>query len=505
MTTSLLDVGDKEKIALPLHPYGIGIDTHKGFIQVCLLVQVASEVTRFEAEFTTAWPEIERAKAWVMAHLTANRVEVDPAMLRYTIESTGTYHQPVLLCWQGLPSVVNPLLAGPTRRKTDVLDARMLAHQSIIGMWPASFIPSRQAEELRILVAMRNEAGRGATRACNRVNNHILRFGHTLGREFSMTDSRARGAIEDMCEGRTPLGPSISPIGIPEPVRCMFTASYKLYDYFAAMRKEYHDRALQFVRAREWPMGSGTIKGKNLLANLQTVPGVGEVSALTWLSVVCDPRRFQVAKQVAAFCGADPSLKVSAGKVTSHVRRKGNARLHHVLKNVAAQLVRRHSDPLGQWGYALFRRNAKGGWGRAINAVSRRLAICLWHVHRVGHPFSYEQYRFYVVAEVRDVPIEDMDISARYKAMLLDAGLSRTGDVARTFLTTLPQQKGIGAGCLKAVKQWIDGNKLADPPLKGSREGSPSTGSSSEASSQDANGSPSKAKKAKRGGGKSRT
>ena len=32
-------------------------------------------------------------------------------VLRYCIESTGTYHMPVLRAWEGIPCVANPLLA----------------------------------------------------------------------------------------------------------------------------------------------------------------------------------------------------------------------------------------------------------------------------------------------------------------------------------------------------------------------------------------------------------
>ena len=56
------------------------------------------------------------------------------------------------------------------------------------------------------------------------------------------------------------------------------------------------------------------------------------------LAEVCDPNRFVNSKQVAAFCGCDPSLKVSAGNVTSQVRRKGNARLHDALIGAAGNV-----------------------------------------------------------------------------------------------------------------------------------------------------------------------
>lgn len=425
---------------------------------------------QYEQEFHTKWTTLIEAFHWAYGHAIKGEPTLEPTALRYTIESTGTYHMPVLLAWRGRPSIVNPLLAGPTRRKTDVLDARMLGHHSLVGMWPASFIPGQPSEILRVLMGMRFEASRNSTRALNRIGNHVLRFGHTFGRDHSMADPYAKGVVEDLCRGIVPEGDSICPDGLPEPVRCFFLRSYRIYEEYKALRDEYTKLSLAYVKGRSWPIdpavsdgGKVEVDGATLLKNLLSVPGVGEISALTWLAVVCDPRRFQNANQVAAFCGADPSLKVSAGKVTSHTKRKGNARLHHVLKNVAAQLVRRHSEPLGQWGFAIAKRTAKGGWAKAINAVSRRLSILLWQVHRRGVEFSYEQYTFYLVPEVVDVPIEEMGLGKRYTDVLIAAGCSRSSDIARAFITTLPHQKGIGAGCLAKVKAWIEENKLVKP------------------------------------------
>jgi hypothetical protein len=61
--------------------------------------------------------------------------------LRYCIESTGACHLPALKPFGGIPSVVNPL-AGASHRKTDVLDARTLAHHSTTGFWKASPRPA---------------------------------------------------------------------------------------------------------------------------------------------------------------------------------------------------------------------------------------------------------------------------------------------------------------------------------------------------------------------------
>jgi hypothetical protein len=121
-----------------LKPYGVGIDTHSEFIAVCVMRQDGDRVVKTEQQFSTEWPSLLQARGWITNTLGLP----SDAPFWYCIESTGTYHMPVLLAFGGEPSVVNPLLAGPTRRKTDVLDARLLAHHSITGLWPCSFIPS---------------------------------------------------------------------------------------------------------------------------------------------------------------------------------------------------------------------------------------------------------------------------------------------------------------------------------------------------------------------------
>lgn len=449
-----------------LHPYGIGIDTHKEFIQVCVLVQDAGKIVRNEREFQTSWECLLQSVAWARLTLSRFAVPHNPAEIRYTIESTGTYHFPVLRAWGGVPSVINPMLAGQTKRKTDVLDARALSHHSICGLWPASFTPEQQLEVLRILVNMRYEAARNTTRCSNRINNNILRFGHTLGRDNKMGDTTARACIEDMCRGVVPKHENICPDGLPEKIRPFFLDAYKMLDGFQQLRDRYHGMALNFVFEHDWPTAFGRISGDKLLKCLQSVPGVGEVTALIWLAIIGDPRRFEFPKQVFAFCGADPSLKVSAGKVTSYAKRKGNARLHHALKNVAAQLIRRHNEPVGQWGYAITRRTAKGGWAKGTGAVSRRLVSFLWRVHQRGEHFSFDKYRFMDIPDVEDVPVEAMNLGKIYTKKLQACGLQTSVQIAKAFATTMPQTEGIGAGCLTKVKVWLDGHLQSANRLK---------------------------------------
>ena len=133
-----------------------------------------------------------RATVWTMEVL-GSLAQAD--VLRCCIESTGAYQMPVLCAWKAIPCVVNPLLANPTRRKTDVLDARMLAHHSITGIWKPSFIPTESAQALRVLWAARAEALRAATRANNRLNKYGIGY---AGSQSAVAAKRSAGALHNI-------------------------------------------------------------------------------------------------------------------------------------------------------------------------------------------------------------------------------------------------------------------------------------------------------------------
>jgi transposase len=446
-----------------LKPYGVGIDCHKAFIQVTVLVRQADGVGRCEAEFSTAWPELVRAREWIAEALRRHggpdaAAEVQRG-LQYTIESTGTYHMPVMRALGGRASVVNPLLANPSRRKTDVLDARLLAFHSITGMWPVSFIAEEPVQSLRVLVNMREDAKREALRAGNRINNFLLRYGHTVGATERITGPTGRAVVEDLLEGRVPRHAGVCPDGLPAPVRPVFAELYSQLDLAVERAARYEKAALREAEQVEFLLGTGElVPGARLRELLLTIPGFARLSTLYWMVEVVTPTRFPNAKALGAFAGCDPSLKVSAGKVTSYARRHGNKRLHIALTRAAQVLITLAREPLGAWGRRIWRANKAGGFKKACSAVARRMAEASWHVTMRGAPFDYSLYTYHQPKRYGDGAVDWSGFGGFARllcAYATDAELAGAYEDG-----TLAQQKGIGVKCLATVKAYLRSREI---------------------------------------------
>ena len=87
-----------------MHGFGIGIDVHALFIAVCVMVRRNLLVFMYEAEFTTAWDSLLKAKEWCMSViLNCSSPIPDIKSYHYTLEATSTYHIPVVMAWEGKP------------------------------------------------------------------------------------------------------------------------------------------------------------------------------------------------------------------------------------------------------------------------------------------------------------------------------------------------------------------------------------------------------------------
>ena len=373
MTSPVLD--GKGQPSQELNQYGVGVDCHSSFFQVCVLIPNGREQLKFEWKVPALWGELRTAQATVLRVLREHGIDVAPSELRYTCESTGQYHMPLCLAWRGRPSVINPSDTSHIRRKTDRLDAHKLAQHSLYGLWRGSWMAPDSIQELRVLAIQRVKLVGERSRLSNRINGDMLRFGHTIGQVGKINGSVVRPLIEDFCRnGKVELREEFfSDLLIPPGVLLVFDQRWKRIDELTQEIKTIETACVNRVDSLEWCIGGDRcVRGSELRKNLESIPGVGMWTAVVWLAEVGEILRFATTNRLIAYAGLDPSDGISAGKVVNTKVRKGNARLHGALRNAArAMLTQTPRCQFSIWARAYMGRQSRGGKSKAIHALAR--------------------------------------------------------------------------------------------------------------------------------------
>ena len=123
-----------------------------------------------------------------------------------------------------------------------------------------------------------------------------------------------------------------------------------------------------------------------VLLRLQTVPGVGPVTASLFAAAIIDPRRFESGRHVGVYLGLVPRLYQSgATHRRGQITKRGNRQVRWALTMSAnAVPLTRQSCPLVDWGKRMHQRL---GRKKACVAIARKLASVLWAVwvHEVDY------------------------------------------------------------------------------------------------------------------------
>jgi len=119
---------------------------------------------------------------------------------------------------------------------------------------------------------------------------------------------------------------------------------------------------------------------------LMTHPGVGALTALTFVLIIGNAERFQCGKQVAAYLGLVPLEKSSGNRRRlGHITKQGSSLLRFLLVEAAQVTVRSLPEWRSQYFHLLMRRGRK----TAKVAMARRLAIRLYWMWR--QQLDYQQ------------------------------------------------------------------------------------------------------------------
>jgi transposase len=245
--------------------------------------------------------------------------------------------------------------------KTDENDAEGLAQIMRTGWYRAVHVKSLDAHRARALLGARAQLVGMTTRLSNMIRGVLKTFGLLPGTGRGLRFDRK---VETLLEG----APEIALI-----VRPLLATWRQLREQIAVFDKA--------VRQR--------VRTDPICRLLMTVPGIGALSSLMYVSTVEDPSRFTRSRAVGAHLGLTPR-RYQSGETdrSGHISRCGDGLARTLMYEAAVVILHRvkRSLPLKDWAEAIERR---AGSGKARVALARKLSVILHSVWRSGEPFRW--------------------------------------------------------------------------------------------------------------------
>jgi transposase len=266
-----------------------------------------------------------------------------------------------------------PHTAHRRKNKTDDHDAEMLLDEVrafvLAGRpLPAVWVPDHQTRDDREAVRQRLELAAQRTRIKNQIRNLAKRGKVTFPEWFTASgdwSKRSLAWLREVAAGT--VG------GLGTGARVTLASQVDLYEALCLQLKTL-DRAIDRL--------SRAPRYARAFRKLKLLPGVGTLSAMTFLTELGDLARFANRRQLAAYLGLAPSAFESGERNDrkGHITRQGPARVRHMLCQAAWAALR--CSPEWRQTYERIKRGSPKRSKVAIVAVMRQLGITMWHTAR---------------------------------------------------------------------------------------------------------------------------
>ncbi len=333
--------------------YYIGLDVHKKNIAYCIKTATGTVVDR--------------------GMVAATRCALNSWLKTIPGPWTGAMEATLFTGWIYdflLPHALELKVAHPemlraivvAKKKNDRDDAERIADLLRVDLLPEAYMMPSELRELRRMLRYRNMIVRTAVKMKNKMSGLLMEVGaqYDKGR---LHGKRYFNQLMDSLDT------------VPESVKAMLMMSRSSLQLLEAIQKK-------LIRTlHENPSIRERVK------LLMSIPGVGEVLALTWVLEVGEVSRFANARKAISYCGLCSAQRESAGKETrGPLSKKRNKHLQTMLIEAA--------NIAPQWNHdlAVVREKvlSRGNRNMATIAVARKLVEYLLAVDRRQTPFVVE-------------------------------------------------------------------------------------------------------------------
>lgn len=262
----------------------------------------------------------------------------------------------------GHPYRMRAIVSG--KRKNDRLDARTLADLLRCDLFPKCYMAPENLRELRRVLRYRNLLVQESTRMKNRTACLLMEVGAEYNKK-RLHGKRYFNHLLDSVED------------VPESVLHLLRLS--------------RDSMVLFEQNQRWLVQELRTHPeiRERVERLMTIDGVGEVTALTWVLEIGDPRRFSSINKAVSYCGLCSAENSSAGVAKrGPLSKQRNKHLQRVL--VEAAKLAPHWNPQLR---AVYDRERDRGtnWNKATLGVARKLVAYMLCVDKTGNDFECKE------------------------------------------------------------------------------------------------------------------
>jgi transposase len=325
--------------------YYIGLDIHKKTIAYCIKKidgtvvsqgTVAAErkaLSRWIAELPGPWYGAMEATiftGWVYDFLKPHAVELKVAH----------------------PAMLKAITAA--KKKNDRADAEKIADLLRVNLLPECHMMPEELRELRRVLRYRNMVVNTAVKMKNKMSGLLMEVGALYDKK-RLHGKKYFGALLERVED------------VPDSVKGLLKLSRNGFEMFDGIQKQLVTalRKNNMIRER--------------VERLMSIPGVGEIMALTWVLEIGEVSRFGSSRQAISYCGLCSGQHESAGKdLRGPISKKRNKHLQNKLIE-AAKLAPHWNEQLA----VLHEKElARGNRNRATLSVARKLVEYMLAVDR---------------------------------------------------------------------------------------------------------------------------
>jgi len=319
----------------------IGIDLHKHRWHVTIRT---FDVELFSGSIPGNWEALHRILARYAGHQL--QAVYEAGYFGFRLHDRLVAH--------GIPCIVTPPSLVPqeygNRVKTDRRDSSKLAHLLAKGLLKRVWVPSEEELYHRQVIRRRRQLVRDRVRIQSRIKAELRFYGIHL--------EEPRGRWTEIYF---------------ETVRSVRFGNRWMQESFNRLLEQYEFLSAQISKQTQLLRElSETAMYRDRMAILQTLPGIGVISAMELLLELQDVSRFRRAEQLAAYVGLTPSQYSSADKVRmGRITGIGKNTLRSLLVEASWTLIRK--DPAMRDKYD--RIKIRSGGKRAVVAIARTLLL----------------------------------------------------------------------------------------------------------------------------------